>query len=67
MRIFVSANKSMIIMDREAAERILHHVDIAYNELSEDDEIDENVKLGDLLTRCIQLIKCQEVLDSGTT
>lgn len=56
MRIFVSADKTMIIMDPDAAERVLYHVDIAYDVLSEDNEITENVELGSELRRCLRRI-----------
>lgn len=56
MRIFVSADNSTIIMDPEAAERVLYHVDLAYNELCEDNEIDENCVLGSLLRHCLRQI-----------
>lgn len=65
MRIFVSADKTMIIMDPDAAWRVLYYVDIAYDELSEDDEITENVELGAKLRRCLRRI--EQEAGHGTT
>ena len=54
MRIYLSADNTQIMIDQEAAERILYYVDLAYNELSEDDEITENCELGVVLRRCLR-------------
>lgn len=65
MRIFVSADKTMIIMDPEAAWRVLYHVDIAYDVLSEENEITENIELGADLRRCLRRI--DQEAGHGTT
>jgi hypothetical protein len=57
----IGRSGELINMDLEAAKRLLYYLDIAYNELDNDEEETENVLLGRLLEEAIGYLRTDPI------